>query len=377
MLKGINLSLYIGPVVPVPASQAVIDALTSLKVTTTTTGKASGFELNFSLSKNSPLHTLFLVSGNAMLPFVRVMIVVTINGTPEVLMDGVVTHTQVGASQGGSNLNLTVIGEDLSRVMDYIAFTGLIPYPAMPAEARVALIVAKYAIFGIIPLVIPSAFIDIPLPTEKIPYHQGTDLEYVRKLAGRVGYVFFVDPGPQPGMSIAYWGPMIKAGPPQPALNFDMDAETNIESISCSFNSDMQEMPVVMIQNALTKFPIPIPIPAVNPLRPPLGLIPPIPKRFPIVADTAKENFGRALLLGLARAAKSADAATATGTLDVLRYGRTLKARQLVGLRGVGPAFEGLYFVSSVTHTLQRGEYKQNFTLSRNGLLSTVREVPA
>ena len=374
MLKGINLALYIGPVVPIPVSQDVINALTSVKVTTTS-GKASGFELNFSLNKNSPLHTLFLITGGSMVNFIRVLIVVTINSTPEVLFDGVVTNTQISEGQGGTMLK--VIGEDLTRVMDYVVFTGLIPYPAMPAEARVALILAKYVIFGLVPLIIPSPLIDIPLPTEQIPYHRGTDLQYILRLAGRVGYVFYIEPGPAPGMNVAYWGPMIKVSPPQPALNYDMDAETNVEAISCSFNADGQEMPVVLIQNSLTKFPIPIPIPAVNPLRPPLGLIPPIPKRFPIAADTAKENFARALMLGLARAAKTADATTASGTLDVLRYGRTLKARQLVGLRGVGTPYDGLYYVNSVTHSLQRGEYKQDFTLSRNGLISTVPEVPA
>jgi hypothetical protein len=375
MLKGIHISLFIGPVVPVPVPQAVIDALASVKVTTTS-GKASGFELKFNLSKKSPLHTLFLVSGAVTPPFIRVLIVLTINGTPEVLMDGVVTKVQIGDEQNGMSV-LTVIGEDLSKVMDFIAFTGLIPYPAMPAEARVALIVAKYAVFGLVPLVIPSPLVDIPLPTQQIPYHQGTDLQYVKKLASRVGYVFYVEPGPLPGMSFAYWGPMIKVGPAQPALNYDMDAETNVETVSCSFDSHMQEMPVVMIQIPFTKTALPVPIPAVNPLRPPLGLVPPIPKKFPILADTAKHNFARALMIGLAKSAKTADAATVTGTLDVLRYGRTLKARQLVGLRGVGPAFEGLYYVNSVTHTMQRGEYKQNFSLSRNGLVSTVREVPA
>ena len=68
---------------------------------------------------------------------------------------------------------------------------------------------------------------------------------------------------------------------------------------------------------------------------------------------------------------------TAKGTLDVTRYGRTLKPRRLVGLRGVGTAFDGLYFVKSVTHTLKRGEYKQSFTLVRNGLISTLASVPA
>ena len=57
----------------------------------------------------------------------------------------------------------------------------------------------------------------------------------------------------------------------------------------------------------------------------------------------------------------------------MLRYGRVLKARQLVGVRGAGPAFDGLYYVKSVTHKLKRGEYKQSFTLVRNGLVSTFR----
>jgi hypothetical protein len=76
-------------------------------------------------------------------------------------------------------------------------------------------------------------------------------------------------------------------------------------------------------------------------------------------------------------AAKSADAVTASGDLDVPRYGRVLKARGLVGVRGVGIAFDGLYYVNSVTHNIKRGEYKQSFRLSRNGLISTLPKVPA
>ena len=36
----------------------------------------------------------------------------------------------------------------------------------------------------------------------------------------------------------------------------------------------------------------------------------------------------------------------------------------------IGPAFDGLYYVKSVTHKLKRGEYKQSFTLGRDGLIS-------
>jgi hypothetical protein len=66
---------------------------------------------------------------------------------------------------------------------------------------------------------------------------------------------------------------------------------------------------------------------------------------------------------------------TATGSLDVQRYGQVLNPRKLVGLRGAGAAFDGLWYVTSVTHELKRGEYKEQFTLSRNGLVSTLPSV--
>ena len=71
------------------------------------------------------------------------------------------------------------------------------------------------------------------------------------------------------------------------------------------------------------------------------------------------------------------DAIAGSGQLDVLRYGQPLKARQLVGVRGAGAAYDGLYYVSSVTHNIKRGEYKQNFSLAREGLISlTPRVIP-
>jgi len=196
-------------------------------------------------------------------------------------------------------------------------------------------------------------------------------------LADEVGYVFYVEPGPAPGTSIAYWGPEIRVGVPQPALNLDMDAYTNVESMNFQFDSEHKVLPILMIQNQQTKVPIPIPIPDIRPLSPPLGLVPPLSKNTEILSCTAKRSPVQAALIGMAKAARSSDAVTATGTLDVLRYGRLLKARRLVGVRGAGMAFDGLYFVKSVTASIKRGEYKQNFTLARNGLISTVPVVPS
>ena len=178
-------------------------------------------------------------------------------------------------------------------------------------------------------------------------------------------------------MNTAYWGPEIKVGIPQPALNTDMAAHTNVESLTFSLSHTDKAMPVVFIQNAITKAPIPIPIPEVNPLQPPLGVVPPIPTRLDLMKDTAKLSPIAALARGVARAAGTSDVVEGTGTLDVLRYGRLLKARRLVGVRGAGTAFDGLYFVKSVTSTLKKGEFKQRFSLTRNALISITPGVPA
>jgi hypothetical protein len=201
-------------------------------------------------------------------------------------------------------------------------------------------------------------------------------LKYVRKLAADVGYVFYIDPGPAPGVNTAYWGPEIKIGPPQPALNLNMDAFTNVESINFNFRTGEKVLPIVFIQNALTKAPIPIPIPDINPLQPPLGATALLPTRVEVLRDTAKLSPMQAISRGLAVASSAADAVTGSGSLDVLRYGRLLKARQLVGVRGAGLALDGLYFVKSVTSTMKRGEFKQSFELTRNGLVSITPTVP-
>lgn len=376
MLKGINLQLYVGPLVPIPASRAVMDALTDVEVTIRDVDR-SGFQLSFTLSTNSPLHTIFLLAGGSPIPILRVVIVAIFNGSPNVLIDGVVTNTQILPGADGRHATLSVTGEDLTVLMDKIDFSGF-PFPALPAEGRVALLLLKYAVLGILPLVIPSILIDVPIPVTRIPSQKGTDLAYIKALAANVGYVFYIDPGPRPGLNVAYWGPQIKVGIPQPALNIDMDAHTNVETLSFTFDNHLNAIPTVFWYEEKSKIPVVIPIPPITPLNPPLGLIPPIPTRLePVSDDLSKRSLLEAIMIGVGKASQWAEAVTGRGDLDVVRYGHILKARQLVGVRGAGLAYDGLYYVKSVTHKIKRGEYKQSFELSRNGLISTVPRVAA
>jgi len=291
-------------------------------------------------------------------------------------MDGVVTRQELAPSSEPAQSTLTVTGEDLSALMDLVDLTG-VPYPAMPEVARVYLMLAKYAAFGVVPVAIPPIPPDVPVPADEIPTQRGTDRAYIRSLAGQAGYVFYVEPGPLPGQSIAYFGPDVRIPVPQPALSIDMDAETNVESLGFSYDGMQKKIVLYSIMDPVTKkVVIPIPVPNVSILRPPLGAKLPIPWHFEQHEGGAKVNPAKAAQEILGLLFNASDAITASGTLDVVRYGRVLRSRMLVGVRGAGIAYDGLYYVNSVTHNLKRGEYKQSFQLSRDGLVSLTPKVP-
>jgi hypothetical protein len=246
-----------------------------------------------------------------------------------------------------------------------------IPYPAMPVAARVALILAKYAVFGIVPVIVPPPGDAPPLPTEEIPTQTGSDRTYIRGLASQCGYVFYVEPGLAPLTSIAYFGPDVPVPFPLPALSVNMDWQTNVESLSFSLDGLAKKLVIVTILDPITgKIPIPIPVPNVSFLHPPLGarLTPPAKIQFPddmanlSLSDALKRIFGLML--------DNADAITGNGSLNTTQYGAILKTRTVLGVRGAGPAYDGFYYVNSVTHNIKSGEYKQSFTLSRDGLIS-------
>jgi hypothetical protein len=381
MNNGAQLTLMMGDVIATALPREVTDALVSVDATNSA-GKTSGFQLVFAVSKNSTLMTTLLPSG-FFDPMRRVIITVTVNGMTEVIMDGVITKQDMAPSDNPAESTLTITGVDVSQVMDLIDFTGF-PWPAMPAEARVAIMVAKYAPYGIIPMVIPSVLLVVPNPLESIPPQKGTDLQYVKKLADDAGYVFYIEPGPVAGTNTAYWGPEIKVGAVQPALSVNMDAHTNVESLSFSFDGMAKTLFVFMIHSKELKIPIPIPVPDITPLNPPLGSKYPIPFNIKNLSNAASEDeddstakYGpiQAAARGLARASQASDVISGSGTLDVARYGRVLKARQLVGVRGAGVMYDGHYFVKSVTHKIARGEYKQSFKLTRNAHVSLTSEV--
>ena len=300
------------------------------------------------------------------------ILVVTLAGTATVLMDGVITLQEMVPTDEPGKSVLSIKGEDLTRMLDVVDLSGF-PYPAMPAPARVALAMAKYIpLYGIVPLVMPSVLIDVPNPLDEIPQQEGTDLTYIKALAAEVGYVFFIQPGPLPGMNLAYWGPMLRTAipflPTPPPIAIDWDGGSNVESLQFSFDGFAKTQWVVWIK--VDSVPVPVPVPDVNPISPPLGQKEPLPLKIKPMSGLAKYSPIQAAGIALAKAAETANVISGSGTLDVMRYGAILPARTIVEVRGAGITYDGQYFVDSTTHTIKPGSYKQSFTLSRNALIA-------
>jgi hypothetical protein len=374
MISGVHLTLLIGPAVPVPAPAAVVNALTSVQVTSST--ERSGFQLEFTVGKNSIIQTTLLPSGYFDPIVTRVIIIATVRGLPQVLMDGIVTRHELSPSSEPGKSTFTLTGEDPSLLMDLVEMPFM-RFPAMPIVARVNAILAKYAAFGIVPVAVPPIVPDIPNPVEEIPHQEGTDREYLKNLAADCGYVFFVEPGP-PGVNYAYFGPDVRAPALQPALTINMGPETNIESLRFSLDGMAKKIVVMTVMDPVSRrTPVPVVVPTMNPLRPMMGMRPALPGRveFPGHGTNLNPSDAANQILGLMF--NASDSVTGSGTLDVLRYGHVLRARMMVGVRGAGLTYDGLYYVNSVTHSLKRGEYKQSFDLSRDGLVSNTLSVPA
>jgi hypothetical protein len=357
----------IGPAVPVPAPLPVMDALESVQVTSSR--DRSGFQLTFTVGKTSPLQLALLPAGYFDPITTRVIIMVTHNGIPNVIMDGFVTRQEMQPSNEPGESKLTVTGDDLTVAMDLLEI--VVPYPAMPDVAQINIILAKYAFLGIVPVVVPPFVTTVRSPTSGHETQTESDLDYIRRHASNSGYVFYVEPGPLPGQSIAYFGPDIRLPVPQSALNVNMDAHTNVESLSFSLDGLQKKLEIINVLDPATgRVPIPVPMPELNIFKPPLGARPLTPSKIVYNRTSAALELTEALRNAIGRGLRSSAPITGNGSLDVARYGQILRSRSIVGVRGAGVTYDGLYYVDSVTHNIKRGEYKQSFSLSRDGLIS-------
>ncbi|MBT2388876.1 hypothetical protein J7E87_05430 [Streptomyces sp. ISL-1] len=362
----VHLTLRMGPKLTRPVPSEVTEALLSAQITMTA-GERSGFQLAFDLTKRG-LITQRLLPEGFFDPKTRVIAITSVKGTPTVVLDGLIVRQEVGASNVPGQTTLTVTGEDLTLLMDLEERTDR--YPNLAPSKRVERILQKYADYGITPRIFREQVHQPPHEQVRVDYQTGTDLQYVNELARANGYTFYLDPGPTPGRSTAFWGPEQRLGERQHALNVNMDVNSTVDQLTFAYDGTAREEPQARWQDPRTRDSRLLPQPDISPLRPPLGRRASPALKRKTLSGTAKKALEQAQAEMLGRAATSADAISGSGQLDVNRHGYVLRPRELVGVRGAGVTYDGDYYVKSVTHNLRPGSYQQNFTLSREGLIA-------
>ncbi len=365
------LGLFIGTESPKAVERDLAQALKKVEITLQEEGP-SGFQIEFLAGTNGKGFSSFLA--NPLLePFNRITLTVTINVKPRVLMDGVITYREVQPGREPGSFNIVVTGEDMGIMMDRDEVTK--GFPAQDGAAVVRQIISNYSKYGLKANITPPRNTNTPSTNDPVPMQQQTDLGYLKELARRYGYVFYIVPGPSLGESTAYWGPPKREGRSQPALSMNMGPFTNLESIHFRSNSLAPEIIEGSIQDTDDN--------QVSQIQPSEAPSPKLAKNS-MKAFQARHIRFRSSGLKASQANSMAKAQseasflnlmTADGVLDAFRYGDILQPHTLVGLRGAGPIYDGIWQVNRVTHRIQRGEYKQHFSLARDGTGSTVNEV--
>lgn len=377
MPLGINLTLLIGVNQPKPAPRLLMEALHSVEVTYSEEGP-SGFQIIFQVGRagRNDLQGYQLLKNPLLNVFNRVILIITLGANAQVLMDGIITNQQFSPSITPGGSTFTITGEDVSVMMDLEEKS--VEHTAQDEAMIARLLIGNYSQYGLIPKVVNPSLRDQPTRNERIPSQQGTDLEYLRAIAQRFAYVFYVMPGPASGSNTAYWGPPQRQGQAQKALTVNMGSFSNVNSINFQNNALAVTAVEGSVQDRKTN--------KIRPVQEYSSDRPQLAKQAALTQQTHRRlrqfrQTGRETAQADAHAQAITDRSvddvvTVTGELDTLRYGALLQLRGLVGLRGVGYSYDGFYYVKSVTHKISRGQYKQNFTITREGLGTTTQRVP-
>lgn len=377
----IRLKLMIGSTIPTPAPYEVIDALIDLEVTQQDRDR-SAFQMTFSLSKElKNFSDYWLLQKDILNPPNRVVIQIVVNvkvGVSRslqnpILIDGIITDHQIAPSNQPGESRLIVTGEDISLMLDLQDKNET--YLNLSDSQIVKQILQKYKVKYGLTLDVQDTTRDFsPKKEEQITTQQSTDLQFIQKLALRNSFIFEIKPDKTPGKNIAYWGEeKKKITPYQPALSMNMGAFTNLNSsISFNFNALESIKPQASISDERSGISISIQVPK-SPGQA-LANKPAKSLRTEVLRSTNKlEKILAQKETELLASRSQENAVTASGEVDTVRYGYVLEVRQLVGVRGVGKTYGGYYYVKQVTHRIKRGEYKQSFTLKREGQGATIQ----
>ncbi|WP_298770744.1 hypothetical protein [uncultured Shewanella sp.] len=373
MNAGIQLSLLIGPMVALPAPLLITEAIQSVSVSLMDRGKST-FQLSLNADREGvmtpdyPLLMTDLLKTNN-----RVIISVMINAIPTVLIDGFITNVEFNYTNGSGSGTLSITGEDLLSRMDLKE--EFFEFPSMTVDEIVLSRVEKYAEYGVLPELEPVV-IPVWEPEERTRIQNGTDLSVIEYYANLAGFVYRVRPT-VPMENTFYFGLPTSFHTEGAPLNVNMGPSTNVDDINLTYDATLPQTVSGMLEEDGTEDE-PVPVEILEAIRPvPMAVEDPILTNDPYVRNVLYTDPTNGAIAGEELAQQSVNRSTdkvLSGqiTVDTIRYGFVIDPPCVVCIRGAGFSFDGNYYVSGVQHSISEGKYKQQLTVQREGLGSTV-----
>lgn len=366
----ISCQLLFGKTILTPLPASVLQAISQIEIVHDDENPG-GFQILFNNMRAPGAAKIDypLLELEQLKPFNRVRIQLLINTITYKLMDGFITHTELQPDINHNEPGVYAItGQDIMIALD--KETRIHTYLLLSDAAIVALILKDYRYLDLTPEIIPA---DQNMDTFNFRGQCKTDLAFLRELAKRYGYEFYITSDALTGSNIAYWGPPKRLGKMQQALSVNMGTSTNVSSIKFTYNAlDPILYESGVLDSKLNEI---LPITTHRSLETPLsmGALTENLNRKRFLRGISGGNFLQALDIAQAQTDVSMrQVLQAVGELDVTRYNGILQARRLVGLRGVGVSYDGQYYVKRVTQLIKPGSYRQQFHLVRDGLGSNV-----
>jgi hypothetical protein len=195
-----------------------------------------------------------------------------------------------------------------------------------------------------------------------------TDHAFLRELARRKGYEFFLQG------ATGFFRPPMLDGTPQKLIAVNFGEETNCTQFRVAADGTAPTSAAIMFLDPMTGSVMesrrdsseltPLGTDTLDTLR---GAVS-VPQTLQIGRRLGCMDQARAddYATGLLR--RNGWWVTATGSLNGLRYGRVLRSRKTVTIKGIGARYNGVYYVRKVRHDLTMRTYTMNFEAVRNAV---------
>ena len=205
---------------------------------------------------------------------------------------------------------------------------------------------------------------------------RGTDIQFLQQLAERNGYECFVTLN-DAGVVEGHFHKPEPDAPPQGVLTVNTGSATNVNSFQAKF-----DMIAPSVAKAATIDPDDTSGQTADSSQAEQAdsmggssATPTDRPRTALLSGLAMAQSGEIQRYAQSVVDRSSWSILAEGTLNTVAYGKILRAKKPVMVRGIGQQFSGRYYVERVLHTITSdGTWTQQFSLRRNATGLTRRE---